>query len=151
MRGKRDDDRVVSDFCGSIPACAGETAMARSLLASRKVYPRLCGGNLYQGVAQTQYLGLSPLVRGKPWDPGLDGCIHGSIPACAGETISCSQTFLATRVYPRLCGGNDASLIVDRIERGLSPLVRGKPYIDLAGDARVGSIPACAGETYRDQ
>ena len=45
VRGKL--QAVFRDFKldGSIPACAGETILYSSCISSRRVYPRLCGGN----------------------------------------------------------------------------------------------------------
>ncbi len=50
---------------GSIPACAGETIPYSSRISSRRVYPRLCGGNPSTLVIASRRPGLSPLVRGK--------------------------------------------------------------------------------------
>ena len=49
----------------SIPACAGETLMARIALQCWPVYPRVCGGNLFFCVPCFVIVGLSPRVRGK--------------------------------------------------------------------------------------
>ena len=132
---------------GSIPACAGETPLHRQGSRWRRVYPRLCGGN---GNTMTQTYtqeGLSPLVRGKPIPPFVPGSARRSIPACAGETSSPAPTPRATRVYPRLCGGNYIVPLPPLFCPGLSPLVRGKHGGDTPGVGSDGSIPACAGET----
>ena len=109
---------------GSIPACAGETPLHRQGSRWRRVYPRLCGGN---GNTMTQTYtqeGLSPLVRGKPIPPFVPGSARRSIPACAGETSSPAPTPRATRVYPRLCGGNSCIQHYDLLKKnGFSILI----------------------------
>ena len=91
--------------------------------------------------------GLSPLVRGKPGQVPLAHQQGGSIPACAGETARRAGCQVIFWVYPRLCGGNFDTIIVDEAQSGLSPLVRGKLQLLGARAASQGSIPACAGET----
>ena len=50
-----------------------------------------------------------------------------SIPACAGEPDQITLPLMASRVYPRVCGGTPTALVVDGIDQGLSPRVRGNP------------------------
>ena len=70
----------------------------------------------------------------------------GSIPACAGEPISCRATAPATAVYPRVCGGTEAFGVMAETMNGLSPRVRGNRGEDDWRVACLRSIPACAGE-----
>ena len=49
---------------GSIPACAGEPRWGRRACPDGRVYPRVCGGTLAEGVVREAGLGLSPRVRG---------------------------------------------------------------------------------------
>ena len=65
VRGKLIDAVGVARDVGSIPACAGETIPYSSRISSRRVYPRLCGGNACSSVPRRIAEGLSPLVRGK--------------------------------------------------------------------------------------
>ena len=148
VRGKRDICAITSVSCGSIPACAGETIVHSFSGPVLRVYPRLCGGN-DDGNAKTYTAwGLSPLVRGKLPVICAASPFHGSIPACAGETIHSDFFPIFTGVYPRLCGGNYSSLFIYFFRRGLSPLVRGKHGIVSCRRTLTGSIPACAGETH---
>ena len=86
VRGKPTDPSGFCSWLGSIPACAGETCGIAVLTADMGVYPRLCGGN--DAVLGLHILpqGLSPLVRGKLNFFLRHNTLHGSIPACAGET-----------------------------------------------------------------
>ena len=55
--------------------------------ATAKVYPRVCGGTRYKGPPDYNPGGLSPRVRGNPWEPTGPYEGPGSIPACAGEPL----------------------------------------------------------------
>ena len=73
----------------SIPACAGEPRPARGLWLARAVYPRVCGGTLWDGESDADDCGLSPRVRGNQPTAAFSGGMPGSIPACAGEPGRC--------------------------------------------------------------
>ena len=148
VRGKRVHELIDISQLRSIPACAGETTAAAAASARARVYPRVCGGNGAPPVQPPWGWGLSPRVRGKPADSALDGAIAMSIPACAGETGRRPTRVQRQRVYPRVCGGN--LLLIDTLTPafGLSPRVRGKRRLRWGWCRPMGSIPACAGETY---
>ena len=91
-------------------------------------------------------VGLSPRVRGNLFIVYVDERHYGSIPACAGEPVGVSASPLATRVYPRVCGGTLGSTRYGTVLQGLSPRVRGNPTVATCSQSPIGSIPACAGE-----
>ena len=97
--------------------------------------------------AAVSVCGLSPRVRGKPNTRLLLVSAARSIPACAGETRWASAPAWGHPVYPRVCGGNLARQFQEGGYAGLSPRVRGKREAAYGADGRIGSIPACAGET----
>ena len=156
----------------SIPACAGEPEIRRSSTAHGRVYPRVCGGTRWNPSMSrpntgsipacageprscrrwkpfTEYVGLSPRVRGnrrrRPFSPKSSGSIPAcagepGIPACSGGTVGLSPRVRGNRgltmdkgawVYPRVCGGT---------------FVRG-----MNSERAIGSIPACAGEPTPNQ
>ena len=131
---------------GSIPACAGEPTPGVSGERSKRVYPRVCGGTVCGKAHLPGAEGLSPRVRGNLLRPVSGGHWRGSIPACAGEPdfVYCFND--GGGVYPRVCGGTFAGHFEAALERGLSPRVRGNPWIEGKANAMHGSIPACAGE-----
>ena len=92
---------------GSIPACAG--------------------GAVDDGLADTAEWGLSPRVRGSPFDEPAKLYLAGSIPACAGEPPPTAAQPRSRRVYPRVCGGAAWVDSLPRRGEGLSPRVRGSP------------------------
>ena len=91
-------------------------------------------------------MGLSPRVRGKR------GLLHKSvnrtrsIPACAGEAARQTRSSPPGGVYPRVCGGSRRQSSPTMTAKGLSPRVRGKPWLWPLRACKPRSIPACAGE-----
>ena len=134
----------------SIPACAGEPRGSSDPMASRRVYPRVCGGTYITYLRYNLRSGLSPRVRGNPTQYGIPGEEMRSIPACAGEPGAIPRAPAGYRVYPRVCGGTTPQDPHRRPGRGLSPRVRGNPIRPRRRPAGNRSIPACAGEPRRD-
>ena len=131
---------------GSIPACAGEPSATTSSPTPQAVYPRVCGGTTRCAATAKEADGLSPRVRGNPCPVGAVTRQNGSIPACAGEPAGAAVEVMAVMVYPRVCGGTSAALVLPRSVPGLSPRVRGNPSGRRSWLRPDGSIPACAGE-----
>ena len=132
---------------GSIPAWAGETAMEEGNPTTRRVYPRVGGGNRLPCFSICWAIGLSPRGRGKRAIPKFNLTEQRSIPAWAGETAADRRQYPGTRVYPRVGGGNHRrGMLVGRAV-GLSPRGRGKRPSNCPPLRPAGSIPAWAGET----
>ena len=130
----------------SIPACAGEPGIHSLAKRGLRVYPRVCGGTVLAGVDIPSTWGLSPRVRGNPYLGHLIDAQSRSIPACAGEPSFACPYFSSESVYPRVCGGTVEARRVGASLYGLSPRVRGNPFLSTSIAVFVGSIPACAGE-----
>ena len=130
----------------SIPAGAGEPVRLRDAVGVVRVYPRGCGGTHERALGDRQPAGLSPRVRGNPPHAGREGDPSRSIPAGAGEPRVDAWQRGGDRVYPRGCGGTVDVESRRRGPPGLSPRVRGNPHVGQRGGARIGSIPAGAGE-----
>ena len=96
------------ETAGSIPACAGEPRDDPGTVPYIRVYPRVCGGTFTIPIVQVSVDGLSPRVRGNRAPRDGDSGAGGSIPACAGEPDDHTLLTVATRVYPRVCGGTSA-------------------------------------------
>ena len=149
VRGNRDGGAGWRSRRGSIPACAGEPALASRGTPATGVYPRVCGGTVLVEDGGADDSGLSPRVRGnRGWSQGLQMQLR-SIPACAGEPQERSDRSGDGRVYPRVCGGTSGARRRRAIRQGLSPRVRGNPRARAHGDDVSRSIPACAGEPPR--
>ena len=146
VRGNQRVGDYLRQLGGSIPACAGEPAAARSWRSQPRVYPRVCGGTRRRRVSTIRKRGLSPRVRGNQTALIAESTGYGSIPACAGEPHCALATETTGRVYPRVCGGTTPGIPLYRCQRGLSPRVRGNLLQRLTFGFRNRSIPACAGE-----
>ena len=70
----------------------------------------------------------------------------GLFPARAGEPPLNQPQGSIEAVYPRACGGTSPSIIDISEVIGLSPRVRGNPYLHALPQPVHGSIPARAGE-----
>ncbi len=146
VRGNRSDAVRRRAAVGSIPACAGEPGLFSPFLPPRQVYPRVCGGTLFDNSDRLFLFGLSPRVRGNRIMQLTLWQQKRSIPACAGEPARCAVRRNCAVVYPRVCGGTQlfASRRIPIL--GLSPRVRGNRYPSHRQGIRSRSIPACAGE-----
>ena len=146
MRGNLDGVEYSVSGGRSIPACAGEPQTTSCVSTWASVYPRLCGGTVYEEYCVGGLYGLSPPVRGNQRLDKRDNQRLRSIPACAGEPLQPYQPDKAKKVYPRLCGGTRGLKDQDTGQEGLSPPVRGNLDKSRPHPDRIRSIPACAGE-----
>ena len=146
VRGNQVAKWAADTPCGSIPACAGEPSSKERSTVQYTVYPRVCGGTLNPEHSRWLMGGLSPRVRGNLAERPDKTFCQGSIPACAGEPPAPCSPRLPSRVYPRVCEGTKIAPMVSPYAPGLSPRVRGNPRYSSRCGARLGSIPACAGE-----
>ena len=89
-------------------------------------------------------------MRGNPAVSNLYLCLFRSIPACAGEPYLTPCLRWCLPVYPRVCGGTELCPICLCTQNGLSPRVRGNRLNRRSRQAKIGSIPACAGEPGTD-
>ena len=134
-------------ICGPIPALAGETRRSPLLSSEARAYPRARGGNFCMVASDRRTVGLSPRSRGKLSFVYAPRCLHGPIPALAGETWYGRQEQSLHRAYPRARGGNLSRSDTDNDFPGLSPRSRGKLVYVTPGERLAGPIPALAGET----
>ena len=110
VRGNRTRAPCEPPRMRSIPAGAGEPSFEFRLCFAVGVYPRGCGGTFGGGNLGNTIKGLSPRVRGNPWQ-GTDAHIRSwSIPAGAGEPQPEAVSQLSRGVYPRVCGATRAAM-----------------------------------------
>ncbi len=91
VRGNHTGAPLHAERERSIPACAGEPIRPPIDTLVRSVYPRVCGGTTYLRPTDLLMTGLSPRVRGNPHPRHTQDGLEGSIPACAGEPMSCGE------------------------------------------------------------
>ena len=135
---------------GAIPASAGEPDSFRQPDASRRGYPRECGGTQRRPPFAAGSGGLSPRVRGNP--PCRSPTPHGTgaIPASAGEPPRVRMRSWPAWGYPRECGGTQVLLDLPSTVEGLSPRVRGNRSRPTPAVSSRRAIPASAGEPAGD-
>ena len=150
VRGNRPTARGTAPQAGSIPACTGEPGLWGLACAPRRVYPRVYGGTLRNNNEATLFYGLSPRVRGNPYQPVAPYTETRSIPACTGEPDVQQAPRRCGAVYPRVYGGTAETRPARALWAGLSPRVRGNPGRIAVQQPYRGSIPACTGEPHRD-
>ena len=145
VRGTRQLDADRGVIAGIIPACAGNTRLARSRTLGSRDHPRVCGEHGMPGTLRVEGRGSSrvcgehlaiprpsfPLMGSSPRVRGtlerLDG-VHdglGIIPACAGNTRRAARATISSRDHPRVCGEHAALFMVCSTCMGSSPRVRG--------------------------
>ena len=93
-------------------------------------------------------IGLSPRVRGNPFETEAASDADRSIPARAGEPTNAPYGLPDGRVYPRACGGTTYVQAGASILLGLSPRVRGNRAQSRSAIGSSRSIPARAGEPH---
>ena len=146
MRGNPYRQHDGNYHAGSIPAYAGEPPLKKGSCAVCPVYPRVCGGTLFDGEPADLTNGLSPRMRGNLRQLPVQRCQRRSIPAYAGEPVQPPPAPTPAVVYPRVCGGTVAIIICPPGLGGLSPRMRGNRGVGTRRVFAARSIPAYAGE-----
>ena len=130
----------------ALPACAGNRVETATLDIMGPVHPRVCGEQRWARCPCQAYTGSSPRVRGTVDALDILLIIQRFIPAWAGEPQGCRAGSPPRRVYPRVGGGTQKTLILDQGMKGLSPRGRGNHRRAADCAVTIGSIPAWAGE-----
>ena len=146
IRGNRYAVDDQGKWQGSIPAHTGEPQATAPCIVQFWVYPRTYGGTSMSAISSAAFRGLSPHIRGNHAQRSESLISEGSIPAHTGEPCVRLSLDIANRVYPRTYGGTRRHVIANRIDKGLSPHIRGNQSPVDIGDGQDGSIPAHTGE-----
>ena len=108
-----------------IPAHAGSTALAASLLLVPPAHPRSRGEHQISIPHDTKVKGSSPLTRGARDEGIICGRDDGLIPAHAGSTNSTGSSSGPPRAHPRSRGEHRFPSRKTKATSGSSPLTRG--------------------------
>ena len=147
VRGTRHAAGGSSEAAGIIPACAGNTASIPLVASRHQDHPRVCGEHKAEEYGNPRIMGSSPRVRGTPFPGGRTRRRAGIIPACAGNTPGTCGRATSWWDHPRVCGEHINRSILDIVDMGSSPRVRGTPRNRTRCNWKAGIIPACAGNT----
>ena len=139
----------LGDVARLIPAHAGKTCPRSSQWRSRAAHPRSRGENKRQDHCLSCFSGSSPLTRGKRPHVARFVGEERLIPAHAGKTAVIDTLIADRAAHPRSRGENRLLLPQRPVERGSSPLTRGKRGPLPRPLGRVRLIPAHAGKTVK--
>ena len=146
-RGKRPCCRRRFPHKRLIPAHAGKTRPAQARTMVRSAHPRSRGENLRRPSGSLAASGSSPLTRGKPAQILQIEIAARLIPAHAGKTGLAAAVDRLRAAHPRSRGENQSTRRPALLQRGSSPLTRGK-HQDLGYRCDgLRLIPAHAGKT----
>ena len=146
-RGKHVIRESVNVWHGLIPAHAGKTRTAGDGGRAPGAHPRSRGENAATARVGPLERGSSPLTRGKHREADERRDTARLIPAHAGKTRCGLSTRARGRAHPRSRGENRRDGAAGPLERGSSPLTRGKPWPKTAASIAHRLIPAHAGKT----
>ena len=146
-RGKRSAGPAGRHALRLIPAHAGKTFASRLTARATAAHPRSRGENQYAAARDSLTRGSSPLTRGKPPEVAEGHPVVGLIPAHAGKTGRPPGAGAPWTAHPRSRGENRGHPRDCQMNRGSSPLTRGKLGFTAAIRASPRLIPAHAGKT----
>ena len=146
-RGKPVSRTARSMTSGLIPAHAGKTEIEAIADRTYAAHPRSRGENAVMATPEVVAAGSSPLTRGKHLLALHAERLKRLIPAHAGKTYCQDCQAQTWPAHPRSRGENQGHADPGRVERGSSPLTRGKRELSTLGAASQGLIPAHAGKT----
>ena len=147
VRGKVNGTRVLPQFEGITPACAGKSRGDAVYNWRKRDHPRVCGEKCGSGTLGAACAGSPPRVRGKA--VRCPCVIRGRriTPACAGKRKHFQQKFLRYWDHPRVCGEKAANQRSYHLQRGSPPRVRGKVISGICALLLLRITPACAGKS----
>ena len=149
MRGTPVGTGSKVSFTRIIPAHAGNTLTAYSLVLECRDHPRTCGEHLYPPFDRCAPSGSSPRMRGTPDIAPSSSYPARIIPAHAGNTLISRSSTRRTWDHPRACGEHVLNATSSVLVVGSSPRMRGTPIHHLSCRNVIGIIPAHAGNTSR--
>ena len=149
VRGKVNGTRVLPQFEGITPACAGKSRGDAVYNWRKRDHPRVCGEKKFFKRFALLDEGSPPRVRGKAGIPVDHHELHGITPACAGKRTARPATTSRPRDHPRVCGEKSLKSDLKCNIVGSPPRVRGKVDRMLTILTRSRITPACAGKSSR--
>ena len=146
-RGKRAVAADSTIGAGLIPTHAGKTFQPGGGESGLWAHPHSRGENAPRLMGGGRVCGSSPLTRGKPIAPLGVGDSGGLIPTHAGKTRERMGRRGNLGAHPHSRGENGCCGRGSRLDRGSSPLTRGKQHLRPHRGPCDGLIPTHAGKT----
>ena len=147
VRGTRAVRAACGRAGGIIPAYAGNTSGYPYRRWRSWDHPRVCGEHKVDDSTGEGAWGSSPRMRGTLRRAFRKFRRLGIIPAYAGNTKARSSAQARHQDHPRVCGEHHCKKRIDQGQTGSSPRMRGTHFAGEFHVARLGIIPAYAGNT----
>ena len=144
--GERGEGLCVLDLGGGSSPRVRGTGESQRTHAGRDRFIPACAGNGWKACGcRVRRNGSSPRVRGTGIRPRRSAGWRRFIPACAGNGLPSLPTFPPTTVHPRVCGERRWDEVIEALDTGSSPRVRGTALTRTPGESMGRFIPACTG------
>ena len=132
---------------GNTPACAGKSTSTNKRQHCHRKYPRVRGEERWNNRRLHELREIPPRARGRVSVSGIDRCVAGNTPACAGKRRTSRRMSFTSRKYPRVRGEERLSARVDLTPSEIPPRARGRVISSFAQLENPGNTPACAGKS----
>ena len=132
---------------GNTPACAGKRKPRDLSGGGGWKYPRVRGEEKAPRPVRWRGLEIPPRARGRVSVSGIDRCVAGNTPACAGKSQDLPFFGRVGWKYPRVRG--EEPIVQPALPRTpeIPPRARGRARNIPSGLTSVGNTPACAGKS----
>ena len=147
MRGKQRREIERMKYVRITPAHAGKTISFDCLAFIVADHPRACGENVNNIISFTINSGSPPRMRGKPRVPLVKNFFPRITPAHAGKTFHKGIFCQFLTDHPRACGENLVRVVIDNLQNGSPPRMRGKLLNNQTTSTKTRITPAHAGKT----
>ena len=152
MRGEHCSSSCYScKLCGSSPHARGTRSFPAQSASHARFIPACAGNTSTRGLQARRASGSSPHARGTRDVTRGTELWWRFIPACAGNTSAEVLPDLRGSVHPRMRGEHLRTSMSARADTGSSPHARGTRLRARPSFALRRFIPACAGNTPRNQ
>ena len=132
---------------GSPPRMRGKLSEVCMKVVYIRITPADAGKTFVNSFILPISYGSPPRMRGKQKFPALPRNVFGITPADAGKTGTVGVSAVGMEDHPRGCGENDESAVLDAINTGSPPRMRGKPLPARLSRRWYRITPADAGKT----
>ena len=128
------------------PAHAGKSRKITVLLRRRQDHPRACGEKHHHHYKYYAKRGSPPRMRGKELRPAQACTAFRITPAHAGKSVFCPRGHGQTQDHPRACGEKICIKLLQQVNEGSPPRMRGKVCNRAMRFTFTGITPAHAGK-----
>ena len=147
MRGKEVPENTYQLKHRITPAYAGKRFCVRWNIGNFRDHPRVCGEKMYGLLGASFALGSPPRMRGKGRVLPVFDSLTGITPAYAGKSVYFAIFCDFVEDHPRVCGEKQNAPIMQGLNLGSPPRMRGKVLFQRRTAHVQGITPAYAGKS----